>query len=276
MNKALKALITSCGHEQIMQLTSLIFVVISLLVIVLIYGSISASNIYALPPYDGYLFSQTCGAPSTDPRDGKTKQTCCWTEMGGSGPFRPRVNVCQTCTVSGESPTKVGDCKEKVQQGLVEQPPIPLPSSPAAPLQGGVLDQPPSQGLAPLLPRGQSVLPGEGVLQETPAGQDAAELPPPPTSPPTEETQPVIIEEEQPEPACQEGLEFNEDLGFCVLEDCPEGQVLNEESGICELEEPSDTEEVGQPEQEEVGQSEQGEVEQQPGEGDGSSEENSD
>lgn len=38
-------------------------------------------------------------------------------------------------------------------------------------------------------------------------------------------------------PVCQEGLEFNEDLGFCVPTECPEGQELNEETGICVLEE---------------------------------------
>jgi hypothetical protein len=39
-------------------------------------------------------------------------------------------------------------------------------------------------------------------------------------------------------PVCQEGLEFDEDLGFCVPTECPEGQVLDEETGLCVLEEP--------------------------------------
>jgi hypothetical protein len=38
-------------------------------------------------------------------------------------------------------------------------------------------------------------------------------------------------------PVCQEGLEFNDDSGFCVPTDCPEGQEPNEETGICVLEE---------------------------------------
>ena len=47
-----------------------------------------------------------------------------------------------------------------------------------------------------------------------------------------------VTEEEQPVPVCQEGLEFNEDLGFCVPTECPEGQVLDDDSGLCVLEEP--------------------------------------
>src|SRR5918995_418047 len=34
-------------------------------------------------------------------------------------------------------------------------------------------------------------------------------------------------------PVCQEGLEFDDDLGFCVPTECAEGQVLDEESGLC-------------------------------------------
>ena len=52
-----------------------------------------------------------------------------------------------------------------------------------------------------------------------------------------EQQQPEVTEEEQPIPVCQEGLEFNEDLGFCVPTECPEGQELNEQTGICVLEE---------------------------------------
>jgi hypothetical protein len=54
------------------------------------------------------------------------------------------------------------------------------------------------------------------------------------------------------------GLEFNEDLGFCVPEDCPEGQVLDKESGICVLEEPeTEEEEPAQSEPEEEHPSEE-------------------
>ena len=98
--------------------------------------------------------------------------------------------------------------------------------------------------------------------------------PPPPTNhvvkgpqggeaeqpPATEEAQPATAEEEQPVPICQEGLEFNEDLGFCVPTECPEGQELNEQAGICVLEEPevADVPEQSEPEQPEQQSSEEG------------------
>jgi hypothetical protein len=125
-----------------------------------------------------------------------------------------------------------------------------------------VLEQPPGEGVAPPVTRGQGVLPQDGVLQQPPpADEGATELPPPAT----EETQPATVEEEQSVPVCQEGLEFNEDLGFCVPTECPEGQVLDEEAGLCVLEEPEVAQE--EPEQSQPEQPEQ----QQPSEdGDGS------
>jgi hypothetical protein len=140
---------------------------------------------------------------------------------------------------------------------VLEQPPTPAPFDPTAPLQGGVLEQqqtPPtsapgtSPGVLQQLEQGDFT-PGfaPGFLrqqEQSPADQGAAELLP---SPATEETQPTTEEVEQAVPVCQEGLEFNEDLGFCVPTDCPEGQVLDEEAGVCVLEE-SEVEEE-QPEQ---------------------------
>jgi hypothetical protein len=77
-----------------------------------------------------------------------------------------------------------------------------------------------------------------------------------------QQQQSEVTEEEQPVPICQEGLEFNEDLGFCVPTECPEGQELDEQAGICVLEEPevADVPEQSEPEQ----------PEQQSSEGDGS------
>jgi hypothetical protein len=70
----------------------------------------------------------------------------------------------------------------------------------------GVLEQPPTQGVAPPVTRGQGVLPQDGVLQQSPpADEGATELPPPAT----EQTQPATVEEEQSVPVCQKGLEFN-------------------------------------------------------------------
>jgi hypothetical protein len=58
-----------------------------------------------------------------------------------------------------------------------------------------------------------------------------------------QQQQSEVTEEQQAVPVCQEGLEFNENLGFCVPTDCPVGQELNEESGICVLKEPEEAEE---------------------------------
>jgi hypothetical protein len=157
---------------------------------------------------------------------------------------KPRilVNYCQTCNTADSN-----DCKPKQAQGTLEQAPPTPPSGPFVLPEEGVLQEPtppPSGPAAPLQ---------EGVVEQPPADQGAAELPPPTT----EETQPATVEEEQPVPVCQEGLEFNEDLGFCVPEDCPEGQVFDEESSICVLEELEATEEPAQPEPEEEQPSEE-------------------
>ena len=94
---------------------------------------------------------------------------------------------------------------------------------------------------------------------QPPADQGATELPPPAT---TEETQPATVEEAPSAPVCLDGLEFNEDLGFCVPEDCPEGQVLDEESGICVLAEPEVTKE--EPEQQSQSEEQDQQQQQQP------------
>ena len=67
-------------------------------------------------------------------------------------------------------------------------------------------------------------------------------------------------------PVCQEGLEFNEDLGFCVPTECPESQVLDEASGLCVLEEPQ----VAEEEQQQSLSEEQNRQQQSSNEGDGS------
>lgn len=89
------------------------------------------------------------------------------------------------------------------------------------------------------------------------------------------------MEEEQPVPVCQEGLEFNEDLGFCVPTECPEEQILNDETGLCVLdkqeavEEPEEQSEdtvVGEPEVEQPSEGEQLEPEEDQPSGDSNSE----
>ena len=162
--------------------------------------------------------------------------TCCWTEPDLYNPGAT-VTWCQTCDGDG---TSCGPLSSKLTRpegippgGGVLHPgdssSTPPPTGPFGPLQGGVLQQTPSEGK-----QLQPSTIGEGaLLEEPPADQGTTELPPA-----TEGSQPATAEEKQPVvPVCQEGLEFNENLGFCVPTDCPQGQELNEETGICLLEE---------------------------------------
>jgi hypothetical protein len=262
----------------------LIFVVISVLVVALMYSSVSTSGVFAVPPDDNF------GGRNCVIHDDLTV-TCCWQEPDLNNPGE-EVSWCQTCNLD---PTDCGPLRSSTgpfappQDGILDEPPAP-PSGPAAPLQdGGVLQQTPSQGAAP---PGTTAAPApkpEVACGPPPMPACGPNSPPPPPPPPptnhvvkgpqvgelpveeaelppaTEETQPATVEEEQPVPVCQEGLEFNEDLGFCVPEDCPEGQVLDEESGICVLEEPEAAEDPAQSDPEE---------EQQPAEEEDDSEDN--
>lgn len=205
-----------------------IFVVISILVVVLIYSSVSASGVFAVPPDDNWGESRgTCETSG----DGLTV-TCCWRERIPGSILGE--SYCQTCkkTVTGggiridcdpkelqfrEQPPTTGE-GVLPQDGVLEQPPTPPPTGPVAPLQDGVLEQLPSEGVIPPLKQGKGVLPRDGVLEQQPADQGAAE------PPATEGSQPAIVEEEPVPP-------------------CPEGQVLDEESGLCVLEETEAAEE---------------------------------
>jgi hypothetical protein len=235
-----------------MQRKSLIFVVISAILAALVYNPSSISNVFVQgkPVYGAYIDCDLGEIYGTI--------TCCWEEQFPDYQAR----VCQTCHEDGTN------CGPIVKTS--EEPPKPPRSVPPTAGENilqqdlGVLEQTPSQGLPPLK-QGQGVLPQDGVLEQAPADQGAAELPP--TT--TEETQPATVEEEPSAPVCQGGLEFNENLGFCVPEDCPEGQVLDEESGICVLEEPEAAEDPAQSEPQEE-QSEPEQPEQQSSEGDGS------
>jgi hypothetical protein len=237
----------------------IIFVVVSILAIVLISSPSSTFS----APWDGRSAgSVVCDSTGGQSANGLALVECCWHEKVTPGTGDPRFEnadyerYCSECE-DGGTRGKINCSDPELQfftrtpgdlpeYGVLEQQPTPPTSGPAAPLQGGVLEQ---------LEQGEAT-PGfmPGFLQRQqqqppPTDQGAAELPPPAT----EETQPATAEEDQPVPVCQEGLEFNEDLGFCVPEDCPDGQVLDEESGICVLEEPETAEE------EEPAQSEPGE-----------------
>jgi hypothetical protein len=210
----------------------LIFVLITGLVLALVYSPAATTfYVFAAPPASGFLNPDGCNFPSGGSGNLKSgdKVACCWRE----GPAQDIVK-CQTCTwtegvgysgcsnpqtmVEGRLPG-LGTLPE---DGVLEVPPTP-PSGPAAPLQGGVLEQqPPSQEGAAPLTRGQGVLPEEGVLQQEPTDGGTGSTPRT-VEPPSEDeaTQPLT----EPVPPC------------------PEGQVLNEETNLCVLEEQEATEE---------------------------------
>jgi hypothetical protein len=237
----------------------LIYAVISVLVVVLIHSSYSFSIFV-------YAVQINCSETGT------LTVTCCQDHVINRSPSNPAgtlVTYCTDCDVKPggskilEGPYKglynvnqLQNCGERYIDVKSEQPPTSSPFDPTAPLQGGVLEQqqqtPPtsapgaSLGVLEQLEQDDGFSPGFlERQQQPPADQGATELPPIVTP---EETQPVTVEEEQPAPVCQEGLEFNEGLGFCAPEDCQEGQVLDEESGICVLEGPEAAEEE-EPEQ---------------------------
>ena len=238
---------------------------------------------YAKPPEVGWTNSKDCEITKNVP----TTVRCCWRERVPGQILG--VTYCQTCTAVRTNPT-VYDCTAKEKQavtppttgenivpgdtGVLEQPPTPPSFDSTAPLQGGVLEQQPqtpppsapgaSPGILEQLEQGSSPELGFSERQQLPpADQGATELPPPAT----EQTQPATVEEEQSVPVCQEGLEFNEDLGFCVPTECPEGQELNEETGICVLEEQLAADEEPEEQQQTEGE--------QPSEESGSEEDNS-
>lgn len=197
--------------------------------VVLVYSPAATTfYVFAAPPAGGFLNSESCYVPDDLKTGGKV--SCCWGD---------KVTICQTCKWT--EGVGYSDCNTPSIMPVLEQPPTPPSSGPAAPLQDGVLEQPPSQGVAPPLTRGQGVLPQNGVLQQQPTDQGAA---PRTVEPPAEDE----AAQSPPEP----------------LTDCPEGQILDEETGLCVLEE---TEVVEEPESGE-------ELEEQPTEEADSSEEN--
>lgn len=142
----------------------------------LAYNSVASFDVFALPPDPDYDVYGTCGAATT--LGPLTKKTCCWTDnIPGKLPPNNKANYCQTCTYDRGSGSYT--CNEPQQQlsalpigispeeRVLEQPFTPQPSGPAAPLQeGGALQQPPSQGAAPPVTRGQNALPQGNILQQ--------------------------------------------------------------------------------------------------------------
>ena len=242
-------------------------------VILVVILSVVIGLIYSSYPFSISWVSAEPSGPITCERTGTVTETCCQEHIINRSPDNPAgtlVKYCTDCTIGpGGGFSSFYDCSERYIDISAEQPPTPsLPTPPIAgeniiPGVTGVLEQPPT-----FSPFGPSAPLQGGVLEQPLADQGTIELPPA-----TEGSQPATAEEEQPVvPACQEGLEFNEDLSFCVPTDCPEGQELNEETGICVLEEQS----VEQQEQaaEEPEEQQQPTEDEQPPEESGSEEEN--
>jgi hypothetical protein len=248
----------------------LIFVVISVLVVALVYGSVSVFSAYALPR-DPKNDGSDC-----DFAEGEgIGSRCCWFEVVPEGTGDPGrggnvEQYCQTCRAvdsDGDGSQDGVDCEQKELQylestvpgvgefpegGVLDQPPPP-PTGPFVPPQGGVLQQTPGEGggLQPPTRGQEGVLPPAGVSKQPPAEQGTTE------PPATEGAQPAIVEEE-PAPVCPEGQVFNEESGLCVPEECPEGQVLDEDAGLCVVEEPEaeeEPEQQSQPEEQDQQQS---------------------
>jgi hypothetical protein len=138
----------------------LIFVVISVLVVALIYGSFTPFIVYALPPDSRWDSSQSCDQSKTN-QFGEIMEnvevTCCWREKI-PGYIYLADEYCQTC-VYDEGQWK---CSQKELQ-MLEQPQTPTPFDPTAPLQGGVLEQLPDQ--PPLFGRNEAAQPTGGIVQ---------------------------------------------------------------------------------------------------------------
>ena len=147
----------------------LTFVVISVLVVALVYVSISALNVFAAPnkapPNADCVLEDVPGV--TD-----KVQTCCWTEMTYGSSFA--VKFCQHCNSDGTGcglKTQIGLTSPPsgpvapLQGGVLEQPPTPPPTGPAAPLQEGVLEQL-QNDQPPLFGRNEAAVPPTGGIEQ--------------------------------------------------------------------------------------------------------------
>jgi hypothetical protein len=205
----------------------LIFVVMSLLVVALMYSSLSEFYVFAEPPDP--CFGTGCeGGYCMDTFLGVVQ--CCW--LGPNG----MTDICQECWTDDDGEFYYCDpprTKGRSDTGVFAPPPsgvapppptescpentardvngncTPLTQTPETPV--------PKSGLGNLLPEG--VFEGPASLEELPQG-----------APPTAEDG-----SEQPpnQPLCPEGQVLDDETGVCVPIECPEGQVLDEETGLC-------------------------------------------
>jgi hypothetical protein len=79
--------------------SSAIFASGIILLVPFLYYTTSIPDVCAQSPSAGYLNSGTCGAKTTNPTTGTSKQTCCWKQRTATsaGPGA-EITVCQTCT----------------------------------------------------------------------------------------------------------------------------------------------------------------------------------
>lgn len=218
-----------------MQRRSLIFVVISVLVVGLVYSSFSSYVVVAEPMDPRFDGGGNC--TDSELRDGALERTCCWREPIPGSILGKKY--CQTCTLKTD---RTSDCKPKEPQSATPEMPTfetkPLPSGDVPTLEPSepVLPQIDPQGAPPImeqqppLEQNQGLLPEESITEQQPADQGA---PVPPTTedgtgqPPTE-----IL--------CIEGFELDEDTNLCVP---TESQITEEPQEAAEPEEQQQTEE---------------------------------
>ncbi len=113
-----------------MQMRPVIFVLGVILLVPFVYGYSFISDVCAVPPAPGYMDSKTCAAPTKNPENGKTYQTCCWKER--NYPEIGEKTFCQTCS-RGENVNDIS-CTEKVQQSMK------LPETTRPQQEGGFLE----------------------------------------------------------------------------------------------------------------------------------------
>jgi hypothetical protein len=144
---------------------SAIFVVISLLVVALRYGSSSTVRVFAEAPAQGWKDSTDCTSKKDTYDPNITIKRCCWYEY-------PRI-VCQTCLESpGHAPTcnpierrpTTGGANVPQGGGVLEQPPTPKKHGSIVPPQGGgTIEQPQSSKHSP---KDNTKLPNGSVEQQ--------------------------------------------------------------------------------------------------------------
>jgi hypothetical protein len=125
-----------------------IFMILPLLFVPLVYGLSSTPDACAAPQDPKYGTTADCKGP--DPKYGYV--TCCW-EVD-------KQKYCQACKTDGKT-VQCGPVQGPI--GL-EQPPTPQPFNPAAPLQGGVLEQL-QNDQPPLFGRNEGAVPLTGGIE---------------------------------------------------------------------------------------------------------------